>query len=395
MNVTKELIKDFNEIKINDKYIILQKLDFIDYTDTNYIDELNKSNKLKEERKSIANYNNKNNINRIINLFPYNLKDYINERKLINFKISNAFNKLYEILTLFSSDFFKSNEINTYHMAEAPGQWIKTFEYFTGDIVKYNWYSNSLNPNNEIIKKKYNTVFNDLYGVMSGKNKNKWLYGLDDTGDITVASNILHIKENIKFDKIDIITSDAGIDVKNNTSYMLQKLDYAQLVNVIILSNKGTNIIMKTFLPFVSDYINSNYVLLFISILQIYHYIFEKIYLIKPITSNYTSGEFYIIGINYKNNINNDIKKKMLIFLDNFNVGIDLVKYFNIPIKNSINNSSYSFFNELLKFNNKFIFYENILFKRNLKDLKHVSYELKSFKEKKIIDYINVFFNSK
>ena len=85
----------------------------------------------------------------------------------------------------------------------------------------------------------------------------------------------------------------------------------------------------------------------------------------------------------------------MLIFLDNFNVGIDLVKYFNIPIKNSINNSSYSFFNELLKFNNKFIFYENILFKKNLKDLKHVSYELKSFKEKKIIDYINVFFNSK
>jgi len=395
MEIIKSLTKEFNNININNNYIILHKLkNNINYS-VDYNDELSKNILLKKERKLIANYNNKNIINRIINLFPYNLKDYINENKLITFKISNAFNKLYEILTLFKIKFFDKKIINTYHMAEAPGQWIKTFEFFTNNIIKYNWYANSLNPKNDIIKKKYNMVFNDVYGIMSGKNKNKWLYGLDDTGDITVADNILNIKENIKFDNIDIITSDAGIDIKNNTSYTLQKLDYAQLVNVIILSNIGTNIIIKTFLPFVNDYIISNYTVFFTSVLKIYYYIFEELYLIKPITSNYTSGEFYIIGINYKNNIDDNIKNKMLNFLNNFEIGVDLVKYFNINVNNNINNSINSFFIELLKFNNKFIYYENILFKKNIKEVKKISDNLKNFKNKKILEYIDIFFNLK
>lgn len=325
--------------------------------------------KISEELKKIrtelsiqTKYKYKNRIKELVNDYPYVLKKYMINNKLINFDISNAFTKLYEILHIYRLDIFKKNKktINVYHMAEAPGQWIKCVDFYLKNKmnnIQYEWYANTLNPNNEENKKKYNIVFDDKYGLMN-EYKEKWLYGEDNTGDIMKIKNIINIKkklENAKFD-IDLITSDAGIDVKSSDTMMLQKLDYAQLINVILLSKINTNIIIKTFLPFImskKETLTDESVDFFISIIYIYIKLFDKIYFYKPMSSGVTTGEFYIIGLKYNNNITDELKTDLIYKLNNFYTNIKIMDVNLIP--NYIKYQIYDYLNDIIEFNNNFI----------------------------------------
>lgn len=325
--------------------------------------------KISEELKKIrtelsiqTKYKYKNRIKELVNDYPYVLKKYMINNKLINFDISNAFTKLYEILHIYRLDIFKKNKktINVYHMAEAPGQWIKCVDFYLKNKmnnIQYEWYANTLNPDNEENKKKYNIVFDDKYGLMN-EYKEKWLYGEDNTGDIMKIKNIINIKkklENAKFD-IDLITSDAGIDVKSSDTMMLQKLDYAQLINVILLSKINTNIIIKTFLPFImskKETLTDESVDFFISIIYIYIKLFDKIYFYKPMSSGVTTGEFYIIGLKYNNNITDELKTDLIYKLNNFYTNIKIMDVNLIP--NYIKYQIYDYLNDIIEFNNNFI----------------------------------------
>ncbi len=325
----------------------------------------------KEERKKLSeetNYKYKNVIKELVNDYPYVLKNYIMTNKIINIKISNAFTKLYEILYIFNKYLFKNDttkkEINVYHMAEAPGQWIKCMDLFIkkNKINKeYKWYANTLNPNNEENKNKYNIIFDDKYGLIR-ENIDKWLYGEDDTGDIMRIENIINIKNelNKKNFKPDLITSDAGIDTKENDIKMLHKLDYAQLINIIILAKKNTNIIIKTFLPYIinkKESLTEKSVNFFISIIYLYVKLFEQITFYKPMTSGVTTGEFYIIGIKYNNNITEELKNILINKLRDFNIETYIIN----PeiISNYIKYQIYGYLNDIIEINNRYIKIEN------------------------------------
>jgi hypothetical protein len=335
--------------------------------------------KIRTELSIQTKYKYKNIIKELVNDYPYVLKKYMIENKLINFDISNAFTKLYEILHIYKSDIFNKNKktINVYHMAEAPGQWIKCVDFYlknNSNNIKYEWYANTLNPDNEENKKKYKLVFDDKYGLIC-KHKEKWLYGDDNTGDIMKIENIINIKNKLEkesFD-IDLITSDAGIDVKSSDIMMLQKLDYAQLINVILLSKINTNIIIKTFLPFImskKDTLTNESTDFFISMIYIYVKLFNKIYFYKPMSSGVTTGEFYIIGLQYNNNITDELKTDLIYKLNNFHTNIKLIDISLIP--NYIKYQIYSYLNDIILLNNNFIKLEidfiNIIRKKIITD---------------------------
>jgi hypothetical protein len=366
-------ITETNKIQVLNNYAlnIKQPLDKQHYT----YDVLKKNVKIIEAIKQIrkelyinTKYKLKSSIKTLVNDYPYVLKNYLMSKKMVKFSISNAFTKLYEILDIFKDTIFKNNKLNSYHMAEAPGQWIKCVDFFIKNnkySIEYNWFANSLNPKNQYNIEKYNIIFDDAYGLIKN-NEDKWLYGADDTGNITVVDNILNIQKHMLDNnfKLDLITSDAGISLDGNSIEDLQKLDFAQLVNVLVLSSANTNIVIKTFLPFI---INKKQSLeqeatdLFISIIYIYVIAFEKVYLYKPMTSGVTTGEFYIIGINYLNSIENHVKTKLIGYLSNFKYNMEIINKNTIP--DLLKYQIYYFLNSVLELNIKYIDLENSFLK--------------------------------
>lgn len=279
-----------------------------------------------------------------INKEPINIKSldegltrgvsrYISSNYKLNHSISNGFIKLWEI---YNSDKYilpldESMNINVFHMAEAPGQWIHATDYYIysklvkyddNRPIKYNWYANSMNPYNPKNISKYGkNIFKDDYGFIS-KYPNRWIYGHDDTGDITNSKNIkwyskfLNEQYNDKsLGKLKLITGDAGL-VSDVPLYINQKIDLAQCIMVLACCNIGTNCIIKHFIPYIASVPESDEASgLYFNIIYLYYSFFRKVKLIKPNTSNPLSGEFYVIGYNFKG-INEDILDKLYIHLD-------------------------------------------------------------------------------
>ena len=241
--------------------------------------------------------------------------------------VSNAFIKLWEILTLFdiisererniqdrisynnniSFTQNPSNVFRVFHMCEAPGQMILGCKYFTDTkrkhITDYEWIANSLNPNNKINTIKYGVPLGDSYKLMKN-NPHKWLWGIDNTGDITNVNNIKWFRNNIhkhiNTPNLNLIIGDGGLGTGNDT-LALQKLDLAQAIMVLACSSIGGTCIIKHFTPYISNHpetIKSSS--FFISLLYLYYVAFDEIILHKPYSSNMDSGEFYVIGKGFK-----------------------------------------------------------------------------------------------
>ena len=244
---------------------------------------------------------------------------YITSNFKTRYKISNGFVKLWEIYTTSRLNPLvinnETHQINTFHMCEAPGQWIHATDHYIysnlvnkriTNNVNYNWFGNALNPYNpENIKRFGNELFEDDYGFI-GKYRDRWLYGPEDTGDITKSKNIKWMRNfiNEKYNtdtvgNLQLITGDGGIHAEASLEIM-QRLDIAQCFMTLACSQKGSNCIIKLFLPFISSipksYTSSG---LYINIFYCYCVCFEKIEFLKPNTSNPHSGEFYIVGKNF------------------------------------------------------------------------------------------------
>lgn len=222
----------------------------------------------------------------------------------LNYKImtSNAFLKLWELLSLTNILPNKSN-LKFFSIAEAPGQFIHCLHHYIGKklkkVKKLDWRANSLNPYNEINKAKYEKIFSDDYGYI-GSNPDKWLWGKDNTGDITNPDNLRWYRQYVKKWKVnlDLVTGDGGMMA--DTLLPLQLLDYSQMCMVMAVSTKGSNCIIKHFTPRIHGLPESyNSAGFFIGYLYIYSLMFSEIRLIKPIMSSPNSGEFYVVGYNF------------------------------------------------------------------------------------------------
>lgn len=255
---------------------------------------------------------------------------YISNHYKLNInRISNAFVKLWEIYIMFP---VITGDINAFHMCEAPGQWIKTTEYFMSTIMKnnnfkYNWLANSLNPSNpENIKKFGDDIINDTYGLLKN-NKNRWLFAEDDTGDITISKNIRWYRENVK---ANLVTGDAGLSTDLPLVYM-QKLDYSQYLITAAVADKGANCVIKCFQQFIVKHKSSMYSDgFFVNLLYLYFLSFETVYIYKPYTSGAINGEFYIVGINFLG-VSKEELEDLLTIQDNFEENMTFFERKDIP----------------------------------------------------------------
>lgn len=268
------------------------------------------------------------------------LSKFISNRystKLPHPTVSNGFIKLWECLSTFN--LIPSSKTNkkfrVFHICEAPGQMILACKYFTEqkrkNITDYEWIANSLNPFNYENKMKYGKVVSDDYGLINSYPK-KWLWGSDNTGDVTRVKNIKwyrkYIRENMH--DLNLIVGDGGLGTGNDT-LLLQKLDLAQVIMVIACSIKGGSCIIKHFTPYITNHPETLEATgFFISFLYLYYVAFEEVSLFKPYSSNPDSGEFYVVGKGF-NGIDDEQLYRLYRILDNFKANNALIPRDMIP----------------------------------------------------------------
>ena len=267
---------------------------------------------------------------------------YVLQNYKLPSKTSNAYMKLWEIYSSVFQLVPNKNHIKVFHLAEAPGQWINCTRHFLETkrrkVEAYDWIANSLNhkhPTN--IKKFGKGIFADEYGFVK-KYPDRWLYGADNTGDITKGKNIGWFNEYMKKwqqddgKRIDLITGDAGMGSGANVKLIdLQKIDYGQLCMVAASASRGTNCVIKHFSYLTMDYPESQEGSgFFVSFMYLYYLMFEEVRLIKPHTSSPNSGEYYVVGLRFIG-IDDKVLSKLIKCLDDFKVNNSFFRKDEIP----------------------------------------------------------------
>lgn len=201
-------------------------------------------------------------------------------------KISQAWLKMYEILVEHPNILQTQNDtFNTFHICEAPGNFIAAINHYikTKTNKKFNWYANSLNP------KTTNANVGDQNGYIK-KYPEKWLFGSDNTGDITKYENLAYYSNFIKKNKINFVTSDCGLPASLDDSNEMLRVHLAEFVLIMKSLNEGGNFVAKFFFPLIRP--------LELYIIYCLYKSFGELSIYKPIINIYSS-EFYLIGKNY------------------------------------------------------------------------------------------------
>lgn len=268
--------------------------------------------------------------------FARGISKYINEKYKPSNKVSNAFVKLWEIYSTFDWLIVKDKPITKmFHMAEAPGQWINTtntyFKQHMPETAKYDWYANSLNAEHPKIKGLISAFKND-YGLIK-KYKDRWIWGADETGDITSPENIRWYGKYIveHFGSVDVVTGDAGLNTNEFGLEFLQKLEFAQMVMVACTSTPGSSCVIKHFLPYLTLHKEFKQASgFFMSFMYMYHLMFKEFHMFKPLSSSPGSGEFYLVANGFLG-LPEDVKNILLEALGNFKLNHAIFERHDIP----------------------------------------------------------------
>ena len=254
------------------------------------------SNMIKSQEFIYSNkYNSK--INKYFNPYHF-MSDKI--CKKYNIQIcSIGFLKFIELIETFNL-IDKKKIINYCDNACLPGGFIFAFHYKAFlKKKKINWVANSLFNNNSI---------KDYYNLFKSYPQN-FIMG-DTNGDITNFDTLTTIIKNVlkKFKNgVDIYSSDGGFEFKNycNEENEYSKLLLSQIYLGLNILSKNGSMIIKLF-TFLNDET--------IHLIGILSYLFEKVYIVKPLTSKSYNSEAYIScktynGLNF--NFINKLKEKL------------------------------------------------------------------------------------
>lgn len=234
----------------------------------------------KSERSGILTWEQSNddiNISRII-------KGQLNQLNKIdksknNLKVSNAWLKICEIFGEFP---ILSKCKTSFHLCESPGSFVMCLLHFNPNVK---WFAQSLSPDDN------NKALDDFYKMIEKHPKN-WHFG-------NIMENIDYYSNKIK---VDFITADGATFIDplkiNSQEDVCQDIIVAEMKIILKCLNIGGNAILKVFLPFQNIKINKYFKILTRS--------FREVYFFKPITSNGTNSEFYIILLDFvgKNSLN-------------------------------------------------------------------------------------------
>lgn len=266
-----------------------------------------------------------------------------------NKKVSQAYFKMLEILE--DNQFYKTlSKISAFHICEAPGQFIQAFTHFCNKYkLKYVWKAQTLRPDST------NTALHDTYGYIKN-NPNSWLYGKDNTGDITSIANILSYEERSKRELYNFITSDCGIGFSNNYNAQeaeIEFINYCQFMTMLLCLQPNGVTAMKVFLPLTRP------LSIFMVTTLLQH--FKNVIYFKP-SLNLTSSEIYIVCKNY-NGITTKLREELLNIYKMVKNGKvdDLISANNLNISSTLQkkyyNGTYKMIINTIKGINKYLFF--------------------------------------
>ena len=301
-------------------------------------------------------------VKKVLYNFDIGLIQYINKKT-----INHDFLKLWEILDTFDLIPHTSNTFKVLHLAEITCQTILCAKYWVEQKCpklksnsnsnsngngneKYEWIANTINPFNKSTNNLYGNEYIDNYNLLKD-NFNKWLFGNDNSGDLTKIQNIKSIMSEIKNKtnnnfKVDLIISDNYnrnmYSDRDNTmdtyidTYSSQKIDLSHIISVIACSTIGGSCCVKHFIPYVK--IDKGSVIentidinnFFIGYLYMYYTLFDSISLYKPNTSNADNGEFYVVCKGF-NGISEEQLESLFKLLDKFVINTTIIDPEYIP----------------------------------------------------------------
>jgi hypothetical protein len=216
-----------------------------------------------------------------LNIYLQNYRISIEKTK----PVSRAWIKFYELL--FVTKIFDNlkGDLKVFHICEAPGTFIMSTIYYLNrwnKNLKYDWDATTLNP-----KYLSKNGIGDTYDLLK-KYKDKWTFGFDGTGDITVEKNIKHYRK-ICEDR-EFIIGDCGLPWGDDSIPGIV-LYYSQMLFILYNLKEGGGCIFKQILNFGHKII--------VDMVYLLYYCFDIVKVYKP-TQNGFSGEFYIVCTGYK-----------------------------------------------------------------------------------------------
>lgn len=245
-------------------------------------------NKLDEFDKYVEKFKKFKMRDKIRRFFDYEIRDKLNQILDDRPKITNAWVKMYELLSTYR--IFENTEdqiLNTFHICEHPGAFIFAIKKY----IKMN------------IKKKHKFIYQSLKPdkpnifrpnkILLDKYPHSLDYGPKNTGDITDNDNIRYYYNKYKNTKFNLITSDCGMDFAEKFKMQeneLYKIFLGALITAIGLSTFGSNYIFKLF----SFNEKKTIELLYIACM-----FYERVDLVRTLTTKSGSGEMYCVCLNY------------------------------------------------------------------------------------------------
>jgi len=242
-----------------------------------------------------------------------------NTLPICNYKpLSRSYFKMIEILNHYSFSF--PSTIITFHLAEGPGGFIEAISNFRKNSNDIYYGMTLLEGEEDVPKWKKTEIYLNIH-------KNIILeYGIDNTGNLYHKSNLEYIYDKYKH-TIDFVTGDGGFDYSldfNKQEENSLNLIFSQILFAICIQKKGGSFVLKLFDTFTS---------LSIELIYLLNYLYEEIYIIKPLTSRPANSEKYIICIRFRmvQNIE-DIIQKMIDNYDVCNKNITSILNNEIPL---------------------------------------------------------------
>jgi hypothetical protein len=223
---------------------------------------------------------------------------------------TNAWLKFWEILNEFFSDSFQHKnkhdpELKSFHVAEAPGNFIVCLNHFLSDLnnISWQWMAESYVPDSNL------GTLGDDYGIIK-KFRNKWVLGIEENGDICSSANIRSFSHELpkKIGYVNFYTGDGKIETTNYAEEEKTNIRilYGQILCCLKILQPGGDAVIKMFTTYETPTI---------CILYLMRLVFWELYIYKPKTSRGANSEVYLIAKDYRG-IAPSILSKLLNWFD-------------------------------------------------------------------------------
>lgn len=211
--------------------------------------------------------------------------------------VSRSFFKLWEMLHDFNDEICIDEKMTCVFLAEGPGGFAEAFTKYRRDsgYTEDSCCGMTLRSNNNknIPEWKLDALSNI-----------KITYGKDDTGNLYNFDNILHLVKMYGQNSTDLVTADGGFDFSsdfNNQEDLSVRLILSEILATVCLQKLNGRFILKIY-----DIFNEST----IKIVHLIKAFYDKIYILKPLTSRPGNAEKYLLCTGFKNN--DRLKNKLI-----------------------------------------------------------------------------------